>query len=259
MLHRAAVCANLSARMGKKKLIRFRENATFPRLFEPPALELLENDHHLKGKWAENFFANTSDLILELGCGRGEYTVGMAKMFPGQNFIGVDIKGSRLYFGVKAVQSENIANACFVRTQIELLNRIFAHEVSEIWITFPDPYPDRANRRLTAPAFLNRYLDVLTSGGTICLKTDSAELFEFTRAIAEENDLEIIDATDDLYNSPLRLAIPDIQTTYEKRFLNEGKKICFLRFTLNKQVKPLPKKNRPQSEDYVSRATTPLR
>ncbi len=233
--------------MGKKKLIRFRENATFPRLFEPPALELLENDHHLKGKWAEGFFANPNDLILELGCGRGEYTVGMARMFPGKNFIGVDIKGSRLYFGVKTVQNDNIANACFVRTQIELLNRIFAREVSEIWITFPDPYPDRANRRLTAPAFLNRYLDVLTAGGTICLKTDSAELYEFTLAIAHENNLEIIDATDDLYNSPLRLAIPDIQTTYEKRFLDEGKKICFLRFMLNKIVKPLPKKNNIQT------------
>ena len=98
--------------MGKKKLIRFKENATFARLFEPPALELLEKDHHLKGHWARNFFANDNDLKLELGCGRGEYTVELARMFPEQNFIGIDIKGSRLYFGVKAVQNENLNNAC---------------------------------------------------------------------------------------------------------------------------------------------------
>lgn len=228
--------------MGKKKLIRFKENATFARLFEPPALELLEKDHHLKGHWARNFFANDNDLKLELGCGRGEYTVELARMFPEQNFIGIDIKGSRLYFGVKAVQNENLNNACFVRTQIELINRIFAREVSEIWVTFPDPFPERAHRRLTSPAFLNRYLDILRDDGAICLKTDHFELFEFTRKIAIDNSLEITAETSDLYGSELIETLPPVQTTYEKRFLEEGKKICFLRFKLNKAVKPLPQK-----------------
>ena len=232
--------------MGKKKLIRFKENATFLRLFEPPALELLKTDHKFKGRWAPDFFGNQNPLTLELGCGRGEYTVGMARLFPDRNFIGVDIKGSRLYFGVKTVQNDNLLNACFVRSQIELLNKIFDHEVHELWITFPDPFPERANRRLTAPAFLNRYLDVLDADGTICLKTDDYNLYSFTRGIAKENCLEIIEETDDLYNSPLCETLPPIQTTYEKRFLEKGKKICLLRFRLNKAVKPLPKKKSAQ-------------
>lgn len=229
--------------MGKKKLIRFKENATFARLFEPPALELLEKEHHLKSRWATDFFGNNNKLTLELGCGRGEYTVELARMFPEQNFIGVDIKGSRLYFGVKAVQNQNLNNACFVRSQIELINRIFAREVSEIWVTFPDPVPDKAHRRLTSPPFLNRYLGILRDDGAVCLKTDHFELFEFTRQIALDNSLEITAETSDLYNSDLLATLPPVQTTYEKRFLEEGKKICFLRFKLNKEVKPLPKKN----------------
>ncbi|MDD3145838.1 MAG: tRNA (guanosine(46)-N7)-methyltransferase TrmB [Candidatus Riflebacteria bacterium] len=235
--------------MGKKKLIRFKANATFPRLFEPPALELLVKDHHLKGKWAQDFFGNDNRLTLELGCGRGEYTIGMARLFPAQNFIGVDIKGSRLFFGVTAVQNEKISNACFVRSQIELINKIFAREVSEIWVTFPDPYPHRAHRRLTSPAFLNRYVNVLNATGTICLKTDDHNLYSFTRTIAVENGLEIIDDTDDLYNSPLQLAMPQIQTAYEKRFLDEGKKICFLRFRLDREVMPLPKKRQAPAKE----------
>ncbi|GAB1355082.1 tRNA (guanosine(46)-N7)-methyltransferase TrmB [Erysipelotrichia bacterium] len=230
--------------MGKKKLIRFRENATFPELFEPPALELLAKDHELKGRWAEGYFGNSNPIILELGCGRGEYTAGLAQLFPGQNFVGVDIKGSRLNFGVKAIRQAGIKNACFIRSQIELLNRIFDHEISEIWVTFPDPFHGKAHRRLTSPAFLNRYLGVLGEDGSICLKTDDFSLYDFTRGIASENGLEIIDDTDDLYNSPLLLATPPIQTTYEKRFISEGKKICLLRFKLDRAIKPLVKKQR---------------
>ena len=229
--------------MGKKKLIRFKENASFPRLFEPVATELLLQDHHFKGNWSAGLFNNDHELVLELGCGRGEYTLGLSRLFPDKNFIGVDIKGSRLYHGVKAAQDEQLHNTAFVRSQIELITAIFAREISELWVTFPDPYPEKAHRRLTSPVFLNRYRQILQDDGVICLKTDDYNLYSFTHDLAVENNLEVIDATDDLYNSVLHVEMPPIQTTYEKRFINQGKKICFLRFKLNNQIKPLPKKS----------------
>ncbi len=227
--------------MAKKKLIRFRENKNFSCLFEPNALDVIKEDFHLKGKWQSEYFKNLNPVTLELGCGRGEYTIGLAEIFPERNFIGADIKGSRLFFGARTILEKKILNACFVRTQIELINRIIDREINEIWVTFPDPLPDRKHQRLTAPRFLNSYRDLLCENGTVCLKTDDHDLFAFTRMIAHENNLQIIAETDDLYNSPLLAEMPLIQTTYEKKFLIEGRKICFLRFKLNNPVKPLKK------------------
>lgn len=228
--------------MSKKKLIRFKANTEFERLFEPSALDLIKQDHELKGKWNEQFFKNDKELVLELGCGRGEYTIGLARLNPEKNYIGVDIKGSRLFFGATAIKEEQLNNACLVRSQIELVPAIFAQEVSEIWITFPDPFPGRVRRRLTAPNFLNRYRKILKDSGHICLKTDDADLYQFTLDIAKENHLEVIDHTNDLYGSPLKDRLPPIQTKYEEKFIAAGKKICFLKFKLDRDITPLKPK-----------------
>lgn len=212
-------------------------------LFEPDALELLQKDHHLKGKWANEYFQNDHKIVLELGCGRGEYTIGLAEIYSEQNFIGVDIKGSRLFFGAKAVLENNLHNAAFVRSQIALINRIFDHEIAQIWITFPDPMKDRKHQRLTSPRYLNQYREMLQKDGIVSLKTDDYDLFDFTREIANDNQLEIVNATDDLYNSNFLHDLPQIQTTYEKKFLSAGKKICLIQFKLNNPVKPLKKKS----------------
>jgi len=228
--------------MSKKKLIRFKANTEFERLFEPSALDLIKQDHELKGKWTEKFFKNDKELVLELGCGRGEYTIGLARLNPEKNYIGVDIKGSRLFFGATAIKEEQLNNACLVRSQIELVPAIFAQEISEIWITFPDPFPGRVRRRLTAPNFLNRYRKILKNNGHICLKTDDADLYQFTLDVVKENHLEVIDHTNDLYGSPLKDRLPPIQTRYEEKFIAAGKKICFLKFKLDRDVIPLKPK-----------------
>ena len=214
----------------KKKLVRFRENKNFDKLFEPVALELIKQDHEFKGKWLSDYFKHTGRLVLELGCGYGEYTVGQAKMMPQDCFIGIDIKGARLNLGVKEIEKNNISNACFIRTQVEMVTHLFDCEVDEIWLTFPDPRPDRARRRLTYPLFLDRYKKILKDNGNICLKTDSKELYDYTCNLIESLGYRIIEKTDNLYESPLLNEVPFIQTKYEKRFLAENKKICFLRF-----------------------------
>ncbi len=217
----------------KKKLIRFKENKSFEKLFEPIALDLINHDFIYKGKWLTDYFKRSGRLVLELGCGYGEYTVGQAKMMPQDNFIGIDIKGARLNLGVKEIEKEKMPNACFIRTQIEMIPAIFDKEVDEIWLTFPDPRPDRARRRLTYPLFLERYKKVLKNNGVVCLKTDSKELYDYTCELINELGYKTIEKTDDLYKSPLLEKIPFIQTKYEKRFLAENKNICFLRFSFN--------------------------
>ena len=215
----------------KKKLIRFKENKGFEKLFEPVALDLIKQDHEFKGKWLSDYFKRSGRLVLELGCGYGEYTVGQAKLMPQDNFIGIDIKGARLNLGVKEIEEEKMPNACFIRTQVEMIPAIFENEVDEIWLTFPDPRPDRARRRLTYPLFLDRYKKVLKLNGTICLKTDSKELYDYTYELIDSLGYKTIEKTDNLYESDLLNRLPFIQTKYEKRFLAENKKICFLRFS----------------------------
>lgn len=226
--------------MGKDKLRRFRENESFPCLVQPGFEELFGKDYRLKGRWKKDFFGNSRPLVLELGCGRGEYTVGLARMYPDRNFLGLDIKGARLWRGAKTAAEEPVPNAGFVRTRIELIDSLFAEgEVDDIWITFPDPQlkKSRIRKRLTGPLFLSRYARFLTPGGSLHLKTDSLHLHEYTRAVIEANGLRILCACPDIYGTENRTGFPPeltgLKTTYESRYLSERKPITYLRFALD--------------------------
>ena len=176
--------------MGKDKIRRFEENATFRCVVQPEFEEIFRKDYRLKGRWREDFFGNPNPIVLELGCGRGEYTVSLAERFSDRNFIGVDIKGARLWRGAKTATENAMPNVAFLRTRIEFIDSFFAPgEVDEIWITFPDPQlrKNRVKKRLTAPLFLERYARFLKPGGAIHLKTDSQHLHAYTKAVAEAN------------------------------------------------------------------------
>lgn len=222
--------------MGKNKLKRFAENENFAHLVQPSREEIL-NDFYLKGRWHQDFFKNEHPIVLELGCGKGEYTVGLGKKFHDKNFIGIDIKGARIWCGAKTVEEENLQNIGFLRTQIELLEYAFAErEVSEIWITFPDPQIKyrRTKHRLTHPDFLKKYQKIIEPEGTIHLKTDSAFLYGYTLGIIEEKGYAIQLANHDIYNKSnhdLPSYLREIQTYYEKMFLKEHKKITYLQFS----------------------------
>jgi len=204
---------------------------------QPRFEDVFRKDHDLKGKWKETFFGNNNPLILELGCGRGEYTIGMAKRFPGKNFLGIDIKGARMWSGATIAKKESINNVGFLRTRIELIESFFRrNEVDEIWITFPDPQlkKHRNKKRLTGPRFLNYYRSFLKENGIIHLKTDSLELYYYTLELIRKNDLETIKNTNDLYSDS---DIDDnllIRTHYEQIFLEAGKKITYISFRLKK-------------------------
>ena len=218
----------------KRKLARFAENETFPHMFQPKMFPPV--DHPLKGKWRTDFFKNENPIVLELGCGRGEYTVNLAEKFPEKNFIGIDWKGARLWRGAKTVQENKMTNVAFLRIMIQnILNHFAKDEVSEIWITFPDPQPQstRERKRLTAPRFLDQYKQILSGGGIIHLKTDNKPFYEYTLGIIQENNYKKIYATDDLYHSDAGDEILGIKTTYEKIFLEQGSKICYLKFAFS--------------------------
>ena len=225
--------------MGHDKLRKFAENLTFSCLLQPSADELLSDgyfslrDHSIKGHWGA-FFGNDHPIVLELGCGKGEYTLDMARRFPSLNFIGVDIKGARLWRGAKTATEEGLPNVAFLRTRIEFITAFFAPgEVSEIWLTFSDPQMKSENARLTSPVFLEKYLQFLAPGGVIHLKTDSIFLYHYTLAVARKNSLEILDSTDDLYGrSSDGSSLYEVQTFYEKMFLARGFKITYLAFRL---------------------------
>lgn len=235
--------------MGKDKLRRWEELKTFERVYEPELIFPMP-DFFLKGKWSSRVFKNSNPLVLELGCGRGEYTVNLAKNFPAKNYIGIDVKGARLWRGAKTSHEENINNAAFLRVRIELIESFFAQqEISEIWLTFPDPQLKkvREHRRLTHPGFMERYKKLLKPGGLLHLKTDSETMYDYTRAVLQAQKGTLITCNNDLYGMEEELysvllkrpvkkmqhesnSVIDVKTTYEMKFLKQEKKIFYLKF-----------------------------
>ncbi len=220
--------------MGKNKLSKFAEMDTIDLVFQYPFSRLREEGSFpLKGKWHSEFFHNDNPIVLELGCGKGEYTVALARLFPDKNFIGIDIKGARMHAGATQARDLALPNVAFLRTSIELLPNFFApDEVSEIWITFPDPQMKKVRKRLTSTRFMNLYREVLRDGGMIHLKTDSPFLYAYTRAMAQLNTLPMSVDTDDLYHSDVTGPILSTRTHYEKQWLARGLTIKYLAFGL---------------------------
>ena len=220
----------------KKKLRRFRENETFENVIQPTRSEILDNQNNLKGNWEEKF-GNENPIVLELGCGKGEYTVGLARLNPEKNYIGIDIKGARLWRGAKTAREEGLRNVLFLRTQIELIDLLFdENEVSEIWITFPDPQIKfkRTKHRLTNTEFLCKYKHILKEEGDIHLKTDSEFLHGYTIGLLQGKGHEILYSNHDIYkNEGSPPEVLNIQTFYESQFLEQAKPITYLRFRLH--------------------------
>ena len=246
--------------MGHDKLRKFAENETFSCLLQPEASSVLDKvegsnsltlkEHTIKGHWNERMFAAAQPIVLELGCGKGEYTIDLSRREPSLNYIGVDIKGARLWKGAKFATENHLPNVAFLRTRIEFIEAFFApEEVSEIWLTFSDPQMKSENCRLTSPLFLERYRKFLKMGGIVHLKTDSRFLYEYSKAVAEQNGLRILASTNDLYGTgrqdlsdcALRSvagesaidALFEVQTFYERMFTAQGYKITYLSFVID--------------------------
>lgn len=220
--------------MAKHKLQRFAENETFTNLFQHHHYDVRNDAFPLKGKWNSDYFHNENPIIVEVGCGRGEYTVSMARHFPDKNFIGMDRKGARLWRGCKDATIENLTNAAFIRGQIDDIERYFAPgEVSEIWVTFPDPQPKKARRRLVSPNFVERYRLVWGETGVLHLKTDSRLLYEYLLETAAEEQWRITDNIEDVYASENHPFLTEIQTFYEKKWLEQGSLISYIRIEVD--------------------------
>ncbi|MBQ0068632.1 MAG: tRNA (guanosine(46)-N7)-methyltransferase TrmB [Bacteroidales bacterium] len=215
--------------MGKNKLKKFAEMETMNCVFQFPFAVIKENGCPMRGHWNENYFHNDNPIVLELGCGKGEYAVGLGKRFPDKNYIGVDIKGARMWTGAKQVVEAGLTNVAFLRTSIEFIDRLFApDEVSEVWITFPDPQMKNVNKRLTGTRFLNNYRNMLKDGGIVHLKTDSPFLYTYTDAMVKLNNLPVEVNTSNLYNSGLADDILEIKTHYEKQWLERCLSLKYL-------------------------------
>lgn len=231
--------------MTKKKLSRFRDLESLDRVFQPPFEEIFRRDYKKKGQWCRDVFGNDRPLILELGCGKGEYTTGLARINPELNFMGLDIKGARIWTGARIAHQEGLSNVAFLRTRIEFVNSFFGPgEVEEIWITFPDPQEKkrRLKKRLPGAHFLNMYRQFLKDSGKVHLKTDNLQLYQDTLALVRYNDLEVEHYSTDVYSEGWNDERDSIQTYYENRFLAEGQKINYLCFRLpaGKEIRELP-------------------
>ncbi|MBX2922344.1 MAG: tRNA (guanosine(46)-N7)-methyltransferase TrmB [Chitinophagaceae bacterium] len=235
--------------MGHKKLIRFEAIKSFRNVLQYP--------EGMAGKW-KDFFGNENDITLELACGKGEYTVGLAGKYPGRNFIGVDLKGNRIWAGAKKCLDENLANAAFLRTQIERITDYFAPgEVKEIWITFPDPQLrlSRAKKRLTHPRFLRLYQKIVVPGGHIHLKTDSPDLYRFTKTVTQLYQLPVLSDLDDVYNKATISEELQIKTYYENLDIAKSNRVHYLEFTLINEISPDKEEQLKQSELSVERSS----
>lgn len=222
--------------MGKNKLVKFAAVKEYDNFFEP----VIKEPFSLKGNWRSEHFKNDNPIVLELGCGKGEYSVGLAKHFPNKNFIGVDIKGARMFVGAKEAIDSGMSNVAFLRTRIDFIEDYFEkNEVDEIWLTFSDPQPKKPRKRLTSPLFIDRYRKILKPGGIIHLKTDSDLLFEYTEEQIKENNYKCLELTWDLYGElpenidPVTRDIFHIKTHYEQLFTARGATIKYGRFKIN--------------------------
>lgn len=245
----------------KDKLRKFRENETFTCLYQPKTEEVLNNDYPLKGKWGQQVFKNNHPIILELGCGKGEYTIALSEKYPDKNFIGIDIKGARLWKGAKFAQEQNRNNVLFIRTRIEFITSLFsANEISEIWITFPDPQIKRVRKRLTGTLFLDRYKLFLKPDGIIHLKTDSQYLHQYTLASARQNKLTVLEANNNIYGSGRADDILSVKTFYETHYIKRGLPITYMAFkidSLSPTIEPVWDDAYWEIEEAKGRENTP--
>lgn len=238
--------------MGKNKLKKFADMERFECVLQYPREELLRTGFPYSGKWNDELFANPSPITLELGCGRGEYTVALAESEPKGNFIGIDIKGARMWTGAQHVEQTGMKNARFLRCEIENIDKFFDKgEVDRLWITFPDPQMKKPRKRLTSPRFLQLYRKILKPDGIINLKTDSPFLYEYTKRLVEINNFEILECTDDLYGSGKADETSSIKTYYEQQWLSRGKKIKLISFRLPEEGELIePREDDIEKDDY---------
>jgi tRNA (guanine-N7-)-methyltransferase len=225
--------------MGHNKLKKFAEVTGFSNVFEPPGAEKRNDVFPLKGRWNEDYFKNNNPITLELGCGRGEYAIALAGLFPDRNYIGMDIKGARVWKGAKTALAENLKNIAFVRSRIDFIETYFAsNEINEIWIPFPDPQPNKPKKRLVSEMFVNRYRNIAPKGIVVHLKTDNSELYLYSMEQVKEHNYPLLVNSEDVYSDSEKLGaerfslLTTIQTYYEKLFLGQGKKIHYVEFSI---------------------------
>ncbi len=222
--------------MGKNKLKRFADNQAYSHVFEPTYPEIASGTFIKSTHW-NAFFGNDNPITVELGCGKGEYTVGLAEHYPDRNFIGLDVKGARLWVGASYAKKNGLKNVAFIRSRVDFLDALFLpHQISEIWITFPDPQNKKRKKRLTYPRFLNMYQKVLKQDGIVNLKTDSDKFYHYTKSVAEHNNLSILQACEDIYNSEILTPDLNIRTFYESIFLEKDDNINYLSFKLGHKM-----------------------